>query len=129
MTKPVSPKTGYITTRDGIRVPVNKIEKIRDAVEAVYQESVLETYEGPDPRFWGKTKLEVAAILAADRMAKGDPVEFHKMMDRILGTPKSSSENININAKASLGELLDAMGKKNGIDPVPDSDVEPPENE
>lgn len=98
---------------------------MKDVTESVFHNALLEVYEGEDPKFWGKTKLEAGMSLLADRVSAGDPSEINNVLNRVLGLPKQSTENVNVNANTTLAEFLKTIHNKetpgNNTDTPPES--------
>lgn len=112
MSKPLA-RTQFVVTSDGIRIPVNRVHNIKEAVESTLQNAYLAPYNGPELEHMGKTKLQVGAEKAADRIADGDPGEFHRALDRILGKPTQHNENLNV--QTDLKDFLSQVAKDNNI--------------
>ncbi len=63
-----------------------------------------------DERFEGMTNAEVAMILLAESAAHGDQKALDMLQDRVVGKPKMTSENKNINM--TYEDLLDVIALK-----------------
>ena len=105
-------KNDVIVTKDGLMIPVNKVERVKDVAESIVQNAYLAPYEGDELEHLGKTNLQVAAEKVAANMAKeGDAGEFHRALDRIIGKPKQHNENVNL--QADLKDFLDGVAINN----------------
>ncbi len=63
-----------------------------------------------DERFEGMTNAEVAMILIAEAAANCDQKALDMLQDRVVGKPKMTSENKNINM--TYEDLLDVIALK-----------------
>ena len=115
-----------IITSEGVRVPINPIKNMKSVVESAFHNALLQLYTGDDPRVQGLTNLEVSMMQIANTAAQGDLTQANHILDRILGLPKQSSENVNVNASTSLAEFLKSVHNKSSqSDPDPDQDPHP----
>lgn len=86
-----------------IVVPTMPLKQMQNAPAAAL--SLL--YEGPEKRYQGMTCLEVNLVKRAQAAAlSGDPVDGETLLDRAIGKPKSSSENVNVNLNGSYEDFL-----------------------
>lgn len=121
-------RTQFVVTSDGIRIPVNRVENIRDAVESTIQNAYLAPYDGPELEHMGKTKLQVGAEKVASQVADGNADEFHRALDRLIGKPTQHNENLNV--QTNLKDFLNGVARDNGIidvegTPAPEPTPEP----
>ncbi len=75
-----------------------------------YIRSDFEKEMDVDERFEGMTNAEVAMILQAEAAAHGDPKALDMLQDRIVGKPKMTSENKNLNM--TYEDMLDVIARK-----------------
>lgn len=115
-------KTQFVVTSDGIRIPVNRVENIRDAVESTIQNAYLAPYDGPELEHVGKTKLQVGAEKVATQVAQGDANEFHRALDRLIGKPTQHNENLNV--QTNLKDFLTQVAHDNNIIDVEATDAD-----
>ena len=105
-----------------MRVPINPIKNMKSVVESAFHNALLQLYTGDDPKFYGMTNLEVSMAQLANSAAQGDLTQANHILDRILGLPKQSSENVNVNASTSLADFLKSVHNKSSqLDSDPDS--------
>ena len=76
----------------------------KEAVSEVALISLAMPYEGDEPEFQGLSNLEVTFIQLAKKSASGDLPSINAILDRAVGKPKQTSENLN--ASISLTELV-----------------------
>lgn len=78
--------------------------------------------------FYGRPCIEVMLVKAAMSAARtGDVDVIEKVLDRAIGKPKTSSENVNLNG--SYEDFLKAAAELMGAPkPVEDAEVAPPES-
>ncbi|NCD17259.1 MAG: hypothetical protein EOL91_08080 [Actinobacteria bacterium] len=112
----------FIVTSEGVKVPINPIKRMKSVVESAFHNALLQLYTGDDPRYQGLTKLEVTMIQLANSAAEGDLAQANHVLDRILGLPKQSSENVNVNANTSLSEFLKSVHGQHDPDSTNDPD-------
>ena len=75
-----------------------------------YKRTQLEKDLGMDKEFEGMSNAEVAMIRLAEAASRGSYKAIDMLQDRIIGKPKISVENKNINL--TYEDLLDAIVKK-----------------
>ncbi len=75
-----------------------------------YQRDEFEKEMGKDEEFEGMTNGEVAFIRLANAAAHGDQKALDMLQNRIVGMPKISTENKNINL--TYEDFLAAIGEK-----------------
>lgn len=115
MTKP---KGHMVLRRPGaVPVPVNRDIGLSQIAERSLEEIALDEYDGDDPAYAGKTRLE-AALLSLARSSSLDPAARAEFLDRVMGKPRQRSENVNVNVDlhSFLSRLAD---EDNVIEAVP----------
>lgn len=105
-------------------VPMIPAKQMRDAPAA----ALSLPYEGPEKRYQGMTCLEVNLHKRAQNAAlSGDPVDGETLLDRAIGKPKSSSENVNVNLNGSYEDFLRGVAAKTSPPSgVVDAEIMPP---
>ncbi len=87
----------------------------------LYKRTQLEKEFEIDEEFEGMTNIEVGMIHLAEAAARGDTRALDMLQDRIVGKPKISTENKNINL--TYEDLLDQIARNEGY-AEEDADVE-----
>jgi len=103
--------TGYLVTPSGLKVPVNRVHNIKEALHSIIEHTFLEPYDGKNTKLIGKTKIEAAILCSVDQAAEGNTSELHELLNRVMGMPKQSSENINVTA--NLADFLSDLEQNN----------------
>ncbi len=80
----------------------------------LYERTEIEKELGIDEKYEGMTNAEVAMIRLAEEAARGSLKAIDMLQDRIIGKPKISTENKNINL--TYEDLLDQIARNEGID-------------
>ncbi len=75
-----------------------------------YKRTEFEKEMGIDKEFEGMNNAEVATIRLAEAAAHGDQKAIDMLQDRVVGKPKISTENKNINL--TYEDFLDAIDRK-----------------
>lgn len=75
-------------------------------------------YDGPEPQYRGMTMIEVNLAKRARIAAlSGSTEEGEALLDRAIGKPKSSSENVNVNLSGSYEDFLRGLAGAGGPPP------------
>jgi len=79
---------------------------ISQIAESCLETVAQEQYDGPDPRFKGKTRI-AATVLSLALDAPHDPEARKELLDRTMGKPRQRVDNVNVNLTLSgfLGQL------------------------
>jgi len=111
-------------------MPVGKDTAIMPIAESILETVAMDRYDGPDPRFQGKTRLE-ATVLSLALDAPHDPSARTEMLDRIMGKPKQriDSTNFNINLSGFLDALAEAEAETLDATFTPELDDDPDEED
>jgi len=76
-----------IETHNGVQVPVGKTQSLEELASRSIETNVLQTYAGPELRFYGRDNLDVAIATLVEDAANGDPDSRKELLDRVLGKP------------------------------------------
>ena len=111
-------------------MPVGKDTAILPIAEAILETVAMDQYDGLDPRFKGKTRLE-ATVLSLALDAPHDPSARTEMLDRVMGKPKQriDSTNFNINLSGFLEQLAEAEAETLEATFTPDPDPDNPDED
>ena len=93
-------------------MPVGRDTSISQIAESCLETVAQDKYDGDDPRFQGKTRLE-AAVLSLAKDATLDADARREFLDRIMGKPKQrvDSVNVNMNLNDYLKQIADEENK------------------
>lgn len=87
-------------------IPVGRDTDISKMAETHLETIALDMYDGDDPDFEGKSRIEVA-ILSLAKDSAIDPIARKEFLDRTMGKPRQRIDNTNVNLTLSgfLSEL------------------------
>lgn len=94
------PKTGLPTL-------VGKDTNLSEMAEKCLETVAMDKYDGDDPSYFGKTRLETA-VLSLGRDAAVDPRARTEFLDRIIGKPtqKVESKSMNLTLYGFLDQVV-----------------------
>lgn len=102
---------------EGMPTPRGRRPMAKEQVQQIHHAAAALPYRGEwspeqqawiiDPKYEGKTMVEVAIIRRFEAAAAGDANAYKDVMDRVLGKPKQALESVNMNL--SYTEMLDML--------------------
>ena len=89
-------------------MPVGRDTDISQIAESCLEAVAQDKYDGPDPRFKDKTRLE-ATVLSLAMDAPHDPDARREFLDRTMGKPKQriDSTSLNVTLTGFLEQLAE----------------------
>lgn len=94
-----------MTRPEGSTVPLPEVraagvQELVSKAESCLGNVALDLYDGDDPAYLGKTRLE-AALLSLARASTTDPEARREFIDRIMGKPKQRVDSTNVSLTLS----------------------------
>lgn len=89
---------------NGMPVPTGGLILTHEQVSNSLKASLVEEYDGPDPKKQGMSKLDAGMCALANQFSEGDKYAIGMVLDRVLGKPVQQ-----VNSTSITGSLKDFL--------------------